>query len=459
MTRRSLYKELLHWKNSSNRKPLILRGARQVGKTTLVHQFSEEFEQYIYLNLEKIEDKKIIENYDTLTNLMNKICFEKNLASYHKKETLLFIDEIQEYPELLNELRYFLEELPNLYVIAAGSLLEMVLNQKIKYPVGRVSFMIVKPYTFIEFLRSIDEHKAIEIANVIPLPEYAKEKILKLFHIYALIGGMPEIVEEYKRTKDVLSLTNTYESLIMAYIDDVEKYAKNKTQNNILRHIIRTFLKFASERITFGNFAESSYGSREVGEAMRTIEKTHLLNLVYPTTNTNLPILPNLKKKPRLQILDTGLLNYFSKIQHLIVGSNNLTSVFNGKVIEHLVGQELYGLEYYPLFKLAFWVRDKAGSSAEMDYVYDYKGKLIPIEVKSGKSGTLKSLHVYMQKTTHKMAIRFYNGDLKIDHIDTKEANYYLLSLPYFLVFKIKEYLHWFEKEVNETDRDPTYAC
>jgi hypothetical protein len=208
-------------------------------------------------------------------------------------------------------------------------------------------------------------------------------------------------------------------------------------------------LNFANERISFGNFAQSNYGSREVGEALRIMEKNLLIQLLYPTTNRLLPITPNRKRKPRLQCLDTGLVNYFSQIQSLIIGSTDLTNVYNGKIIEHIVGQELFTLSSLPLYKLNFWVREKSGSSAEIDFVYPFKGKLIPIEVKAGKTGKLKSLHIFMKEANHNMAVRLYAGKLGIDTIKLADKSYFLLNLPYFLTSKLEEYLQWFSEEIR----------
>ncbi len=449
MIHRQLLQNLQAWKSNVNRKPLVLRGARQVGKTTLVHLFSKQFEQYIYINLEKKEDQESFLSYTNTQELIQTLCLLKNKQAYTQKKTLLFIDEIQEMPEMMNQLRYFYEDTPALYVIAAGSLLEMVLTQKIKFPVGRVVFMQVRPFSFIEFLNAIGEQQLVKALENIPIQKSIHARVLHLFHEYALIGGMPEIVMEYALHKDVVQLADTYDSLLLSYIDDIEKYAKNTTQTHVLRHLIQTFLQQAGTRISFGNFGNSNYGAREVGEAMRVLEKNQLLQLTYPTAGTQLPIDIITKRKPRLQVLDTGLINYFSKIQHLIIGAKDLTATYNGKIIEHLVGQELLALRSSPNHRLSFWVQENANANAEIDYVYPFEGKLIPIEVKSGKTGTLKSLHIYMSKTIHSIAVRFYAGPIQIDEINTKNGHSHLLSLPYYLVHKIDDYLSWFIQKLG----------
>ncbi len=450
MIQRLLHSNLQDWKLSKDRKPLILRGARQVGKTTLVNMFGKEFEQYIYLNLEKEKDKRLFQNMESVVDIVQNIFLHKNKDSFYTKQTLLFIDEIQELPELINKLRYFHEELHELFVISAGSLLEMTLNKKIKHPVGRVNILVLKPLSFYEFLLAIGEEKAIEQFKIIPFNNWAAQKLLELFHKYTLIGGMPEVVVKYVNTNDILQLADTYENLISSYIDDIDKYAKTNKQHQILRFLITNYLHYANERISFGNFAESNYGSREIGESLRILQKNLLLQLVYPTTSRQLPILPNQRRKPKLQALDTGLVNYHSKIQALIIGSKDLTNVYNGKIIEHIVGQELLNISPLPLHTLSFWVRQKSGTSAEIDYVIPFNGKLIPIEVKSGKTGKLKSLHIFMNKTNHNMAVRLYAGELKIDTVALENKTYYLLNLPYFLTYRIMDYLKWFQIELEK---------
>lgn len=448
MFKRSVIQELEIWAKKKNRKPLVIRGARQVGKTTVVHQFAKKFEQYLYLNLELSADRKPFENFTDMGTLVQSLFFLKDKKYAKRGKTLLFIDEIQEVPEAFNILRYFLEQIPEMAVIAAGSLLETIFNNKISFPVGRVEFLVVRPVSFIEFLEAIGELQSLEQIHHIPLKPFAHEKLLHLFHTYALIGGMPEIVKEYSETKDITSLGTLYDSLIASYIDDVEKYAQSNTQVQIIRHVIKASYFETGKRIKFHGFGKTSYGSKEIGEALRTLEKALLLSLIYPTTNTKLPIIPELQKSPRLQLLDTGLMNYSAGLQKEIIGTTDLNSVYQGTVIEHLVGQELLACSYNALSALNFWVREKSTSTAEVDYVIAYDGKLIPIEVKSGKTGKLKSLHLFMDESKNNIAIRFYSGKISITNVTTiKGKKYHLLNLPYYLVSQLSKYIEWLKKQ------------
>lgn len=450
MFRREIQKELIRWKEKPERKPLVLRGARQVGKTTAVKAFAEKFDQFLYFNLELPGDREPFEQFEDIETLVQALFFLKNEQYSEESNTLIFVDEIQEETQAVQILRYFYESYPGLHVIAAGSMLETLFDQDLSFPVGRVEYLMLRPVSFPEFLMAMGETSAMEQLQTIPIPSFAQQKLLKLFHKYALIGGMPEVVAHYSKTNDLTALQSIYEGLIESYIDDVEKYAVNRVQVEIIRHVIRSSFTEAGNRITFAGFGNSSYKSREVGEALRTLEKALVLHLIYPHTGVQLPIKPDKKKKPRLHLLDTGMMNYFLNVQRELLGTDDLNKVYQGTVIEHLVGQELLAHQYGPLSSLHFWTREKRSSQAEVDYLLSFDGKLIPIEVKSGKTGTLRSLHQFMMRAPHDLAVRLYAGELSIDHVNTgKGASYQLLNLPYYLVSKIEKYIQWFAGEVN----------
>lgn len=442
---RKISQELMVWKNSSNRKPLIIRGARQVGKTTVINHFSESFQQYIYLNLERNEDKAAFTNKHSINEMVDAIFFLKN-KSKQIQDTLIFIDEIQEVPESLAALRYFYEDFPQLYIIAAGSLLEMAFDNHISYPVGRLEYKVLRPFSFEEFLLAANESQALEQYNSVPIAAFAHEKMLQLFHTYTLIGGMPEVVKQYVEHRDLTSLKSVYESLLLSYIDDVEKYARNATQTQLMRHAIRSCFSEAGSRIKFHGFGASSYASREMGESLRTLEKARLIYLIYPTTQAALPYLPDVKKSPRLQLLDTGLVNYFAGVQKEVFSSNDLTDVYQGKIIEHIVGQEILANNTNLLSTLLFWVREKTESSAELDFLFVKDGLAIPVEVKSGKVGKLKSLHQYLEISDVKLAIRLYAGQFQIDNLKTPNGkSFTLLNLPYYLAGNLEKYIEQYK--------------
>lgn len=250
MIERRVIKELERWSQKKNRKPLVMRGARQVGKTTAIHLFARKFKQYIYLNLELLGDRQPFLQFTNIDTLTQALFFLKNMRYEQRADTLIFIDEIQEVPEAMNLLRYFYEQMPEISIIAAGSLLETIFNRDLTFPVGRVEFLVVRPVSFTEFLTALGEQSAIEQLQKIPFNDFAHDKILQLFHTYALIGGMPEIVNDYAANRDLTALASLYDGLLATYMDDVEKYASSN-QVDVMRHTIKTVFLEAGRRIKF----------------------------------------------------------------------------------------------------------------------------------------------------------------------------------------------------------------
>jgi predicted AAA+ superfamily ATPase len=442
---RKIIDEFDQWLHNPERKPLVLRGARQVGKTTVVHEWSRRFKQYIHLNLELPEDRALFQDFKNMSVLMQQIFFSRNKSLALKEDTLIFIDEIQELPVAMGLLRYFYELEPTVKVIAAGSMLESVFNNDIHFPVGRVEYKVLRPASFPEFLGALGEEQALEQLENMPCPNFAHERLLQLYREYAITGGMPEVVNKYARNRDLKTLRPVYDSLIASYLEDVEKYAQNDVRVLHLRHAIRASLQLAGQRIQFAGFGQSAYRSREMGEALRALEKVWLVQLIYPTSSATLPLIPDLRKSPRLQILDTGLLNYFVGLQKEMLLTQELSSVYRGIIMEHLSGQELLAHRYEAMSSLAFWSRDKNSSSAEVDFVELFDGMVIPIENKSGKTGTLRSLHQFMEIAPHRFAVRLYAGRLEITEARTPRGqSFRLLNLPYYLGTQLRNYLDWF---------------
>jgi len=442
MYQRNAVKELIKWKYSDGRKPLVLRGARQVGKTTVVDIFAENYAQYIYLNLEREKDRVVFTKYGSIDDIVHYIFLQYNKNLDRASETLLFIDEIQVEPKAVAMLRYFYEAYPNLHVIAAGSMLETLFDRGINFPVGRVEFRVLRPVGFEEFLGALGESQALELYHKVPLPAFAHNKLLQLFHSYTLIGGMPEVVAKYAQNRDVGSLSNIYESLLATYFDDVEKYAKNSNQVQMVRHAIRSSFYEAGTRIKYQGFGASSYHSKEMSEVLRILEKTMLLNLVFPTTQTVVPFMPDVRKSPRLHALDTGMVNYFSGLQRELFGTRDLHAHYKGKIAEHIVGQEFLASKFNIFNTLHFWIRDKKQSDAEVDFLYTFDGQTIPVEVKSGKSGKLRSLHQFLEMSDIPIAVRLYAGQFQIEEHKTLTGKpFKLINIPYFLAGKLDSYI------------------
>ena len=439
---RSTYSKLLKWKRSTNRRPLLLRGARQVGKTTLVREFAKEFANYIELNLEREADIKLFK-VDDIEKIFNAACLLKGVVP-NDKPTLLFIDEVQEAPKAIKLLRYFYEDKPEIYVIAAGSLLEFALKKVPSFPVGRIEYLFLHPINFEEYLSAIKHSGALKALKTIPIPDYAHDILFDLFHEYVIIGGMPEVVSRYIKDKNIAVLSKIYNKLWLAYKDDVVKYAQNSTEQKVIRHVIETAPN-ETDRIKFERFGRSNYRSREVGEALRALDLAKIVQLIYPTTSLEPPVTTDFRKSPRLQFLDTGLLNQILLLQGEMIGVNDLNDFHRGKTIQHLVSQELISIHDEIPYKPHFWVREESDRSSEVDLVYRYGRYIVPIEIKSGKQGRLRSLHQFIDRTNHPYAVRMYAGEFKVENAKTPGGTPYLLmNMPYFLGTKIPEYIEFF---------------
>lgn len=433
MINRTQFKYLEQWAESEDRKPLVLRGARQVGKTTLVRQFSAKFEVFLSLNLDKEEDALLFENYknvELLTDAIYRHCRKQKKAG----KTLLFIDEIQSSPNAVAILRYFYEEMPNLYVICAGSLLESLIDKQISFPVGRVEYLAIRPCSFLEFLNGIGESFDYDLLLNIDVSN-AHQRVLSHFHNFAIVGGMPAAINAYAANRDVFQVDKVYESLLNAYIDDVEKYARNNMLGQVIRYILKNGWGYAAERIAFERFGGSNYKSREVGEAFRTIEKAMLLELVYPILKPQIPMLSSVAYRPKLIWFDTGLLNYIAGVRESLFSVTDVMDAWRGRVAEQLVAQELIALKWQVSMRRQFWVRDKSQSSAEVDFVVQYKTWAIPIEVKSGHNAKLKSLHQYMDEAPHAFAVRVWSQALSVDEVSTSKGKVFkLINVPFYYV-------------------------
>ena len=431
MIQRKSIEFLKKWREQDDRKPLVLRGARQVGKTTLVVEFAKSYDVFLHLNLEKDADRELFERHDDVHDLLKAFLFHKNKID--KGSVLLFIDEIQYSKKAVAILRYFYEELNRINVIAAGSLLETVIDvRKISFPVGRVEYLPVRPCSFLEFLNGVgNDFDAGVIQNM--EAHFIHDRVMSHFQKYTLVGGMPAVVVKYAENQDILATKRVFNSLLQSYKDDVEKYAKNVNNIQAIRAILEYGWNSAGECISFEKFGNTAFSSREMSLAFQTIQSAMLLELAYPTSSTQMPLMPNFRKKPKLLWLDTGLVNYFSGIQKEIFSVNDIQDVWRGRIAEHVVAQELLTLDDNLLAKRVYWRRDKNSSEAEVDFVYKYNGLAIPVEVKSGHNSKLKSLHLYMDECPHPWAIRVWSQRFSIDEVYTFTGKKFkLINLPFY---------------------------
>lgn len=443
---RDLIYQMREWAGRKSRKPLVIRGARQVGKSTLVQEFGREFDVYIEVNLELSDDAQIFLQTDNVKEIWQYLCLKNHVISDQSKRMLLFIDEIQEVPQAVALLRYFYEKMPWLYVITAGSRLQNLLKKKVSFPVSRVEYLNLRPFSFLEYLNAVDGKPLCDMIRQLAVPTIMHTHLIGLFNQYALIGGMPEAVSSYADYHDVERLSPIFNSLLKGYNEDAERYANNEEQVRIIRHILDTSWFSAAEAITFSHFGNSSYTSTQIHDAMDLLERAYILSLDYPVTSTSAPAIPSKKRSPKLIMVDSGITNFVAGIQIEYLQNKELLDTWRGRAAEQIVAQELrVVLDKDFKEKQFYWVRDKRGTTAEIDFIIQYNAQIIPIEVKSGTNSHLRSLHSFVNNSSHLVtAIRVWSGEYFVQEATTPApANkpYRLINIPFYYVSQIREIL------------------
>lgn len=395
--RRLIEDKLLNWKNAKRRKPLILRGARQIGKTWII----KEFGKTQYKNIVTIDFEKERELHGLFEKSLDPLTIKQSIEIIKKikivpEETLLFFDEIQTCPMAITALRYFYEEMNEIHVIAAGSLLEFALSE-ISFPVGRVQFLNMYPMTFSEYLMATENETAMEIINSAPenIPDEIHDSILKELRTYFFIGGMPESIKAFIESGSIADSFDVHRELITTFQDDFAKYAPY-ADKHCLNDVFRSVAKNVGNQIKYTHLSES-FSSPTIKKAFETllnakiITKVPSLSRITPPLNLNISL-----KKFKALLLDIGFWQHLSGISdYLELTKADLSNIYKGALAEQFVGQELMHVNDG---EICYWARAKKGSSAEIDYLITIDGKPYPIEVKSGKAGSLKSMHMILEK-------------------------------------------------------------
>lgn len=397
------------WRNSSRRKPLILRGARQVGKTWLVEKLAkDEFTSFLKIDFEEKPEFIALFNGDIDPI---KVCAELELRTgidINDSKTLIFFDEIQACPRAIMALRYFHEKRPGLHIIAAGSLLEFVFDE-ISFPVGRIQTLEVQPMNFIEFLKANGFKKASEVCQNIDLDisDSTHEFLIEQLRNYFLVGGMPECVKEYSETKSLKSAIDIQNEIIDSYVLDFNKY-KPKTDINCLNTVFYTLASKTGQQIKYSSLSQD-FTIPTNKKAMFSLVQARLVNKVKSVSKPGIPLnIYASDKKFKSIFLDIGLMNKMVGIDYQeTLSHSNLLSIYKGQMAEQFVGQELISSANSQLY---YWSRDAKNSNAEIDFLLLKKGNLIPLEVKDGPSGKLRSLHLYLENYSPKHAVVFYAG-------------------------------------------------
>ncbi|HQB99026.1 MAG: hypothetical protein BWX96_03291 [Bacteroidetes bacterium ADurb.Bin145] len=404
----------LHSWKKSHRSPLLIRGARQVGKSYSVEQFGKkEFENCIVLNFDFDPGYKSI----FLTKDPNSIISQLELLFRQTitTDTLIFLDEIQECPDAIMSLRYFKELRPDIFVIGAGSLLEFAFTPDMRMPVGRVQFLNMFPLTFSEFMGALGEEKLIFHLNTVHIsdiiPPAVHERLISLLRSYFILGGMPEVIYSYLESGSYLSASRIQDALIETYKRDFYKYGK-KSEVIHLQTVFSAIPRMVSEQIKYVNIDRESK-SRELKNALHLLSLARVITPVQGTDASGLPFGATLSDKQKYIFLDIGLMQHLCGLNIEIMGPTDIMQINRGSLAEQFIGQELLALgDPFISSELYFWARDKPGSSSEIDYCITRKGRIYPVEVKSGKTGTLRSLQRYMQEKNPPFAIRFWEGEL-----------------------------------------------
>lgn len=430
--KRLINQELKEWKASSNRKSLILRGARQVGKTFAVRHLGNSYPDFYEINFEKRPELRSVfeQNLDPV-RILRELSVDRGQLIEPGK-TLLFLDEIQSCPQAILALRYFYEEMKDLHVIGAGSLLEFAIKQ-VGLPVGRVQTLTVYPMSFAEFLVAKDYHLMLEVVcEQASFSEMIHEKLLKLLAEYFFVGGFPEVVSSWVSSHQIVDIKDKLSTIVQTYQQDFEKYAK-KSQLKYLNLLLPQIPLQMGQKLKFQRIGE--YRKRELAPCLELMEKAHIIHLVYHTSGQGIPLgaQTDLDKYKVIcfdiamtqQLLGLDLKGWFLNPQAEFVNQRQLVEAF--------VGQEMMAYSSPNMrSNLYYWQREVRGSEAEVDYLSTLQGEVIPVEVKAGKGSTLKSLHSFL--TSHpKSPYGVKLSTLQRSHFEK------IKSIPLYAIFEIVE--------------------
>ncbi|MCF0187467.1 MAG: ATP-binding protein, partial [Bacteroidaceae bacterium] len=406
--RRNIDEHLLEWSKRETHKPLLLRGARQVGKSTAVRHLGEQFESFVEINFERNPEYKVLfaSNLDVkrVCAQMSAMCGKAIVPG----KTLLFLDEIQECQEAIMALRFFREDMPMLHVIAAGSLLEFALDELPTFGVGRIHSLYMHPMTFDEFLIADGQQLLLDARNQSsmqePLPEPLYNKIVELFRTYMIVGGMPEAVASWVENQDYIRCQEIQDDILTGYEDDFPKYRK-KVNTDLLRATFRSIANQITKKFVYAEVG-GGYKATDIKKALNILYKA---GLVIPVTHTHANGLPLGGEADecfrKMLFIDSGLL---LRMLNMTLGNvNEITTqiltasvsdlVNKGSMAEMVAGLEIVRNQTPNLkYELYYWVRKARGAQAEIDYVVAKDSKVVPIEVKADCQGGMKSLWNFM---------------------------------------------------------------
>lgn len=436
---------LKEWLKNKVRKPLVIRGARQVGKTWIVRDFAHQTNKFlIELNFEKQPSFESLFSSNDPNEVLKNIEISLGIT-IDIPNCILFLDEIQAAPHILAKLRWFAEDCPNLPVIAAGSLLDFALaKHKYSMPVGRISYMYLEPLSFEEFLIASGQVKLQESLENFKLeqsiPDAIHDKFTSLLKEYLIIGGMPAAVKSWLDDPNFSSVHQIHLDLLATYRDDFAKYS-GRLGTDKLEDILNSIPLQLGQKFVFSQ-ANSDISTPPLKQALELLTKARIAHKIISTAANGLPLAAELNKKYfKVILLDCGLCTTALGLSlHQLKSTKDLILINNGAIAEQFVGQSLRTVcPAYEDPSLYYWLRDKRGTEAELDYIIAHENQVVPIEVKAGKSGSLKSLHKFIHKKKRNIAIRFNSDKPSIGPVSVKttsgeSVNYTLLSLPLYMI-------------------------
>lgn len=394
--KRLIENTLLDWKDSKRRKPLIIRGARQVGKTYTITGFGKtNFNNCVVIDFER--DPKFRNIFENDLNPV-RIISDLELATGQRivpDETLVFLDEIQECPGALMALRYFYEEMPSVYIIAAGSLLEFVMRD-ISFPVGRVQFAELLPMNFLEYQMALGNEPAVEYLSGPPkkLSESSHLFLLNQLKNYFFVGGMPEAVKTFSETRSVNMAIEVQGEICNSLRQDFAKYNPH-VNKQCLTEVFTSVAKNVGKQTKYASLAEG-YSNPTIKKAYQTLVQAKLVSKINSVNPQGLPLSIMTSKVFKSSLLDIGIMNYLCGIYKTDEYFNDdLLGIYRGAMAEQFVGQEIASGQNNELY---YWSRLAKSSTAEVDYVIPVNDRIIPVEVKSASAGRLRSMHQYLKE-------------------------------------------------------------
>lgn len=488
---RSLLSDLNTRLSANDYRPVLICGVSGCGKTTLAGQFAIRFARSMLFDLSKPSDRQVFEKAPPGGLHFSDLFLFRN-SDPNVGRTLLFLDNIHNAPGIWEMLVNLPNRPGNLFILGAIAVIDGRGQSAVRNPQSAVdviqhpaSSISLKPLSFSEFIMATGELEARSFYHETPCPDHAHEKLLSLFHRYVMTGGMPEAVAAWAEEHSMAAVEKVFGHILAGWDRLLRNQAIGKKSAELASSLLADSFPFAAAQVSFHRFANRPVRSREAANAFRFLEKLMFLKLIYPVTGSGPEAVPEIGRSPRLQFADTGMVIYLSGIRHQVAAASDLTGLFGGQVLRHVVGQEMgtrdegretmgeaFGIRNLEpgsgtavsdqpsadnnsrpssfVLHPSFWVNPKPQSHASTDFLLPHNGLLIPVVARTGEPGRLRSLHSFLDAAPHPFAVRLCADRLNVRKSETiKGKTFFLLSLPYYLAGRISEHFDGFVKYVT----------